>query len=244
MFIHLAHLDHTRHANGLHGSAVEQAIIANDEWLGRIMEATMDTGDYEHTNFAVISDHGHLEVKQVFNPNILLVEQGLITLDEKGAIIDWKAYCNSTSLSCQVVMKDPSDGSVRALLEKLLYGMREMHAYGVESVFTKEEAQREWHLTGDFEYVMEGTMATSFGNACSGSVIVGPDNSNYKFSVASHGHLPHKGAQPVFIIAGPDIRQNVVIERRHIIDEAPTFAKILGFTMPDAKGRVLDEFLK
>lgn len=43
MFIHLAHLDHTRHANGIQGPMIEQAIVANDDWLGRLFEATMDT---------------------------------------------------------------------------------------------------------------------------------------------------------------------------------------------------------
>ncbi len=244
MFIHLAHLDHTRHANGVHGAAVDQAIIANDDWLGRLMEATMDAGTYEQTNFAVISDHGHLDVKQMFNPNVLLVREGLITLDENGAIKSWKAYCNSASLSCQVVMKDPSDRETREKLEKILYEMREHYEYGVESVFTKEEVQREYHLTGAFEYVLEGTRATSFGAQCSGPVLVQPDNSDYKFSVSSHGHLPHKGPQPVFIMSGPDVQENVVIPRQRIIDEAPTFAKLLGFTLPDAKGVALKELLR
>ncbi len=244
MFIHLAHLDHTRHANGVHGPAVDQAIIANDDWLGRLMEAAMDAGTYEQTNFAVISDHGHLDVKQMFNPNVLLVQEGLITLDENGKIKSWKAYCNSASLSCQVVMKDPSDQQTRAKLEKLLYKMREHYEYGVESVFTKEEVQREYHLAGQFEYVLEGTRATSFGAACTGPVLVLPDNSDYKFSVASHGHLPHKGPQPVFIMSGPDVKENVVIPRQRIIDEAPTFAKLLGFAMADAKGVAMEELLK
>ena len=74
-------------------------------------------------------------------------------------------------------------------------------------------------------------------------MIVKPDNSDYKFSVASHGHLPHKGPQPVFMIAGPDVKKKVVIPRQRIIDEAPTFAKILGFTMPQAKGRAIEEIL-
>lgn len=244
LFIHLAHLDHTRHANGIHGPAVDQAIIANDEWLGRLMEATMDTGDYEDTNFAVISDHGHLPVRQLFNPNVLLAREGLITLDEGGKIASWEAYCNSTALSCQVRMRDPADGKVREKLEKLLYAMRETREYGVESVFTKEECRREWHLAGDFEYVLEGTRDTSFGPHCTGPVILTPDNSDYKFSVASHGHLPHKGPQPVFMIAGPGIREGVVFRRRRIIDEAPTFAKLMGFSMPQAKGEAIVEILK
>ena len=77
MFIHLSHLDHTRHANGVHGPAPEMAVIQNDDWFGRIEEAAMDAGIYDQTNFAVISDHGHLPVKQMFNPNVLLAQAGL-----------------------------------------------------------------------------------------------------------------------------------------------------------------------
>lgn len=244
MFIHLAHLDHTRHANGIQGPMVEQAIVANDEWLGRLMEATMDAGTYAETNFAVISDHGHLPVKQVLNPNVYLVEAGLIQLDSQGNITSWQAYCNSTSLSCQVVMKDAQDQAVRDRLEKVLYALRNDLDSGVESVFTREECQREMHLTGDFEYVLEGRERTSFGNAWVGPKMVTPDNSDYKFSVASHGHMPHKGPQPVFMMAGPDVRENAVIQRRTIMDEAPTFAAMLGFEMPQATGKAMLELLK
>lgn len=244
MFIHLAHLDHTRHANGIQGPMIEQAIVANDDWLGRLFEATMDAGTYEETNFAVISDHGHLPVSRVLNPNVYLAEAGLFDVDENGNLVDWKAYCNSTSLSCQVVMKNPADEKTRAVLEKVLYGLRNDLSSGVESVFTKEECEREYHLAGDFEYVLEGRERTSFGNAWTGAKMVTPDNSDYKFSVASHGHLPHKGPQPVFIMAGPDVREGVVFERKRIIDEAPTFAAMLHFDMPQATGHAISEILK
>lgn len=244
MFIHGAHLDHTRHANGVHGPAVDMAIIANDDWLGRLMEAAQEAGIYKETNFVVTSDHGHLPVKKLFNPNVLLAESGLIELDESRNIRAWKAYCNTTSLSCQVVMKDPSDGETRARLEKLLYSMRLHREYGVESVFTKEECRREMHLTGEFEYVLEGMECTAFGAAAQGEAVVHPDNSDYKFSVSSHGHMPHKGPQPVFMMAGPDVKAGAVTERRRIIDEAPTFARMLHFTMPQAKGTAMTELLK
>ena len=91
--------------------------------------------------------------------------------------------------------------------------MRKNPAYGVECVYNKEEVEKEQHLTGDFEYVLEGMAGTSFGAACTGEVLVKPDNSDYKFSVASHGHLPHKGPQPVFMIAGPDVKKGAVIPR-------------------------------
>jgi predicted AlkP superfamily pyrophosphatase or phosphodiesterase len=243
-FMHLAHLDHARHENGLFGPMVEQALVLSDDFLGRLMEAAADAGIREETNFVVSSDHGHLPVKWLFNPNVLLAQKGLITVDSSGAVRDWKAWCNSAALSCHVVMKDPSDGETRRLLEDLLYEMRATREYGVESVFTKEEAQNEWHLAGNFEYVLEGGRAFSFGNDCTGPVLAKPDKSDYKFSVASHGHLPHKGAQPVFMMTGPVVKENAVIPRQRIIDEAPTFARILGFTLPQAQGRALEELLK
>ena len=141
-------------------------------------------------------------------------------------------------------MKDPGDTETRNTLEKLLYQMRRTHEYGVECVYTKEELQREHHLTGDFEYVMEGTRDTTFGNACIGEVLVQPDNSDYKFSVSSHGHMPHKGPQPVFMMAGPDVKRGAVTGRHRLIDEAPTFAKMLGISMPKACGEAMLELLK
>ncbi len=74
-------------------------------------------------------------------------------------------------------------------------------------------------------------------------MIVKPDNSDYKFSVSSHGHLPHKGPQPIFFMSGPDVKAGAVMERQRIIDEAPTFAYMLGVSMEEAQGRCMEELL-
>jgi len=179
-----------------------------------------------------------LNYRQIFRPNVLLAKEGLITLDGEGKIVDWKAYCHSASLSCQVFLKDPSDMKTRAAVEKLLCAMREDESCGVESVFTKTEAQRELHLDGPFDYVLEGSSGTAFGNEHSGQSLVPVAGAK-----ASHGHLPHKGPQPVFIAAGPGFRAGAVMGRRHIIDVAPTFAKLLGIALPEAQGRAMTELL-
>ncbi len=243
MFIHGAHLDHTRHANGIHGPMVEQAIISYDDWLGRLIESTIDADTYKETNFVITSDHGHLSVTQMLNPNVYLVEAGLIEVDKDGKIADWQAFCNSSALSCQVIMKDPSNKKTRTQLEKILYSLRNDLSNGVESVFTKKELAEEMHLIGDFEYMLEGCNGTSFGNAWTGPKMVTPDNSDYKFSIASHGHMPHKGPQPIFFMSGPDVKVGAVTQRRHIIDEAPTFAAMLHFEMPQATGKPMLELL-
>jgi predicted AlkP superfamily pyrophosphatase or phosphodiesterase len=47
----------------------------------------------------------------------------------------------------------------------------------------------------------------------------------------------------MFMAKGPGIRPGVVLEKRDIIDEAPTFAKVLGLSLPEADGVPIDEIL-
>jgi predicted AlkP superfamily pyrophosphatase or phosphodiesterase len=244
MFIHLAHLDHTRHAHGLHNEQVNKALEDNDKWFGRIVQATKDAGVFEDTNFVVLGDHGHLEVNQVICPNIIFAENDLIKLDEEGNVISYDAYCHSASLSSQVVLKDPTNKEVKEKVLRLLEEMQRRPELGIEQIITKEEADKKYQVTGPFDYILEGTNGTSFHNQCTGEVIRKPDNSDYKFSKASHGHLPHKGAQPAFIACGPRIKEGIVVGLHSVLDEAPTFAEILGITMNDVQGKAIKEIIK
>jgi len=55
--------------------------------------------------------------------------------------------------------------------------------------------------------------------------------------------LPDKGPQPIFIVKGPGFRKGVEVEQRPIIDDAPTYAKLLGTELPEADGKPIDELL-
>ena len=82
--------------------------------------------------------------------------------------------------------------------------------------------------------------SVSFGKNLTGDLIESVDNSDYKFSVATHGHLPTKGDQPPFILSGPDIKMGVQIQGAKLVDEAPTIMKIYGIVMEDIDGHPLD----
>ena len=83
----------------------------------------------------------------------------------------------------------------------------------------------------------------SFSNACTRPLVRPADNSDYKFGHATHGYHPDKGPQPTLLACGPHIRPGVVLERRPIVDEAPTYARILGVSLPDAEGTAIEEIL-
>ena len=242
--VHFSLLDHARHASGLYGYAVTTAMAECDARFGRLLYAYQDADALEDLNIIVLGDHGHLPVKQLFNPNVLFREAGLIDVSENGKITDYRAYCHSSALSCMVVLKDPDDKNTREKVEALLNGWVIDHSIGVEACYNKQQALELYNLKGDFDYILEGCNDTAFGNELAGNVITSADNRDYKYSVASHGHLPDKGDDPAFIACGPDIKQGVVLERGSLMDEAPTFARLLGFDFPDANGRVLEELLR
>ena len=242
--IHLSLVDHVRHEGGLYTQAVREALASCDGRLGRLLQAYEDAEILEDTNIIVLGDHGHLAVDTLFHPNVVFAKEGLIDVDEHGRIRDYKAYCNSAALSCQVVLKDPADEAVRRKTEEILHRFELDHSIGVERIFTRKEVEQLYCLRGEFEYVMESCDGFSFGNEVTGDVMTKADPTDYKFSVTSHGHLPDKGNDPAFIACGPDIRQGVVLERGSLLDEAPTFARLLGFEFPDPRGRVLDELIK
>lgn len=243
LMIHPGNVDSYRHKTGVFSPLVTRGIEETDVWIGDLIQATKDAGVFEETNFFIISDHGQMDVVRAVKPNVILADKGLITYDEDGNLIDWRAYCNSTGMSSHVYLKDPTDEKTKAEVYQILSEMRDEGIYGIGEIYTTEEINEREHLSGDFTFVLETDGYSSFSDGWTRPYVKKLDLSDYRFGKATHGYLPDKGAQPTFIACGPDIKQGVVLERRPIVDEAPTYAKILGITMPWADGTPIDEIL-
>jgi len=241
--IHPAAIDGARHSSGLFSEKVDRSLDDTERWTGMIIQATKEAGTYEDTNFVILSDHGQLEIKRIINPNVILRDNGLITTDEEGNFLDWKAFCKSAALSAHVYLKDPSCKEVYNRTYELLCYMRDEGIYGISEVFTREEINEKEHLDGDFSFVIESDGYTSFGNDWRRPLVRKLDNSDYRFGRATHGHLPDKGPQPTLIAAGPSFRKNAIVERRPIVDVAPTLAMALGLSMDNTDGTPITEIL-
>ena len=122
--------------------------------------------------------------------------------------------------------------------------MRDEGVYGISRVYTAEEAAKEEHLAGDFSFVIEGDGYTSFAEDWNRPMVKQLDLTDYRFGRATHGHNPDKGPQPFFFGFGPDIAEGVRIDRRPTVDEAPTYAAVLGIEMPGTDGSPVREMLK
>jgi hypothetical protein len=178
------------------------------------------------------------------SPNVLLAEAGLIEVDADGNVADWKAYCQSGGTSAIVYMKDPKDKETYEKAWQVLSAAAKEGVCGFEKVYTEAEVREQEHLGGEFAFVLETDGVTTFGERVTRPMESSFDFTDRRYGKSTHGHHPEKGPQPIFIAKGPAFKEDVTIERADLIDEAPTFAKVLNTNLKNADGRVLDEFLR
>ena len=243
-FIHGSLIDTYRHQNGIFHAKVTEGLDQVDEWFGMLIQAYQDAGVYEDTNFVVLSDHGQQDLVRVVRPNAYLAERGFIQLDQNGQVKDYTVYGISNGMSMTFWLKEPDDLSAQDAVYKALCELAEDGIYGFTQVFTREEAAEKFHLDGDFAFIVESDGYTSFADACTRPWVSKYDLKDYRMGHATHGYLPTNGPQPVFLAKGPDIEPDVMLPRRKIVDEGPTFAKLLGVELNGAQGSPMEALLK
>ena len=241
--LHPANVDAARHSTGVFSTPVTQSLDDVARMTQDIIDAVKRAGTYEETDFVILSDHGQMDITRVVNPNVVLAERGFIKTDDAGNFIDYSAWCQSCAMSAYVYLKNPSNLAVQEAVAALLDEMRRDGNYGISEVLTREEAARREHLYGGFSFVIESDGTTTFGNRWTQPLSSPLTNSDYRFGLATHGYLPDKGAQPVFIGYGPSFRRGACVDRRPLVDCAPTCAAALHLSMPWAQGRAVTELL-
>ncbi len=243
MFIHPANIDGLRHKTGLFTPQVNDEVARTDKWIGCLAQACKDAGTFENTNFVLTSDHGQMEIKRVVNVNVWFKDNNLIRTNRDGLFTDWDAYCLSGGMSGLVYLKNPEDKNLYNKVRNLLFDLRDQEVCGLSHVFERRDF-KELHIDGDFSFVIESDNYTSFGDNWNRPLVTNFDDSDYRLGHATHGYLPHKGPQPVFICKGPDFNTGITLEKCNLVDEAPTYAKLLGIKLEDVDGKVLEGFVK
>lgn len=240
LLMHPCNLDSTRHRHGVFNAYTTASLDLTCYWIEKIVWALQTIGEWENTDLVITSDHGQIDICRTCNPNRVLEKAGLIALDETGKATNMRAYARGVGASAQVFVTDKSayDETYRVLCEAAKSGL-----YGFEHCYTRDEIAQKEHLSGDFDFVLETDGYTSFGDGIGEQYFTNFDTTDYRTGRATHGHLPDKGPQPTMLLVGPDFKAGVHIERRSTLDTAPTLARVLGLSLPDADGRVIEEIL-
>ncbi|MBP5161680.1 MAG: alkaline phosphatase family protein [Spirochaetales bacterium] len=242
--VHLGQIDSFRHRYGIFNDRVAEGVLRSERYMQMIMDACRDAGILEGTDFVICSDHGQINYSRRMNLNVLFAREGLIELDGEGGIKGWKAWAKSANFCAQIYLSDPSDKNLYDRVKEILDNACLSGETGIGRVMTADEAKAGFGLYGDFSFVLESDESTLFFSDWKEPLFAPVKVMEEGYLRASHGHDPSVGPQPVFIGYGPSFRSGVVVPTGSIIDEAPTYARILGLELPDAEGRAMEALLR
>lgn len=244
MLIHLVDLDSQRHQHGFSSDEAHDAIRRHDVRLGKIVAALKDSGIYDHATIIALGDHSALDHTKVVKLNVLFKDSGLIQLNKNGKVKDWKAYCKSNDGSAYIYLKDQEDVRTKERVKALLHSLLINKENGIEFVLDGKEAG---HRGADEQaaFMIEACRGYCFTEHLDGAyidLITAEDVEQGKYAHASHGYSPDKEKyKTVFIATGKGIKSNVDIKSMRLIDEGPTFAHLLGLSLGQTDGKIIEE---
>lgn len=245
MLVKMCDLDGSRHEYGLRNEHVTNQLRKHDEEFGSLLEALRRKGTLEQTNVVILGDHGQTDIEEVVHLNVLLRDAGFLRVRADGTLESFDAIVHSTGLGAYVELSNPDDAAMKARVREFLLSLRDDPRVQLAYVLDRDEARAKYHVDGPFDFILESCLPISFGerfdlDGIYGSKIPG----NHKIGAATHGGSPSREAVTTFLATGPNVRPGVEVERRSMVDEAPTMARMLGFSMPDTDGTAIEEILQ
>lgn len=242
--VHLVDMDSMRHAHGVQSREAIDALIRQDKRVEKIIQATINNKTYDHTHFVVLGDHYQLDVHTMIKLNTLFVKKGWAEMKKDGSIRNnWQVYAKSCDGSTYIYCKKSSSIKTKDIFEAL------SSLTGIETVFTSKECE-EMGADPHATFMVEASMGYYFNDEADGEIwqkVTADDIGKPNRYVAVHGSHPNKpDYHTTAIFFGPKIKSNHKIKHAHLVDEAPTFAKILDLkNFPkQISGKCIDELFK
>ena len=241
MLIHFTDVDTNRHHYGYRNNVIDDAFIRHDKRLGEIIDALKERGIYDECTIVALGDHSHLDASKVIKLNALFRKEGLIKINEKGKVLDYKSICKSLDGSCYIYLKDKNDTETIEKIKSLIVNLP------IDFILEGKEIR---DAGGDEEasLMIEASLDYYFVDDIYGEVIdeikdeeVGVKPHRHK---ATHGYSPNKENYTTFFIgSGRGFKKGVVIDKGNLINHGPTLAKILGLKFKDIDGEAVEEIL-
>ncbi|MBR6683054.1 MAG: alkaline phosphatase family protein [Firmicutes bacterium] len=237
--IHFVDLDNMRHQYGHNSKEALMALKRHDQRLSELM----DLMEGEPVTWVLLGDHSSLDYNKCVRLNVLLQQLGYVTAADDGINVkDYRVLAQEGDGSAYIYahpsLSEEEKNEIKAELKTLLQEFSTKHENCIEAVFTGEEAGA---LGADERclLMLEAKVGYSLLDTLKGAVV----DENAQPTKATHGYLPTKpGYTTVFAMKGDNIRPGQVDISMSLIDEGPTIARIFEGKLPEADGRVCEEF--
>ncbi|RRQ52127.1 alkaline phosphatase family protein [Sphingorhabdus wooponensis] len=227
--VYLTALDHEQHEKGPDTAAAYNVLARIDKVVGQIVAAQM--ASHPDSVIAVVSDHGFSKVDTEINLYRAFIDAGLIVLDSNGKINSWEASPWNSGGSSAIVLARPADAALKTRVAHLLAGLQKDPKNCITEIAERPEIAR---LGGN----PEASFYISFSpNAYAGG-FKGPSAPLVSRSTSKgmHGYFPHSPLMlSSFMMMGKDIANGRNLGEIDMRAIAPTLAKAMGITLPDAE---------
>jgi predicted AlkP superfamily pyrophosphatase or phosphodiesterase len=231
MTMYLTALDHESHVSGPDTPQAHAALERIDGLIGELVDAAHRVAP--DGVVAVVSDHGFTTLHDEVNLYTAFVDAGLIQTDNNGKVTHWDAMPWHNGGTAEIVLREGADEALRARVGEVLARLRSAPENGIDRVFDSAAIAK---MGGDPHAAF--FIAFKPGNMMSAErkqALHAP--SQYR---GMHGYAPDvPEMNATFLIEGkgiPAARALGEIDMRAI---APTLAKLLGVSLPQAESNPL-----
>lgn len=241
VLFHPLNVDGTHHKYGPQSPAGYTAVAFADTLVRDVVKAIDDAGIRDKTTIFIVSDHGFTSIPKTLQPNVVLRQAGLLTLE--GTQI--------TSARAQVIPEGGIGMLYLTVPDKLEEQRQQVGKLfegrdGIAAVLTPDEFSkyglpqpREYPQMADLILVAKdgyGISATATGE----DFVITSEG-----TPGTHGFLStNPKMNATFIASGLGVRRGETIESVENIDLSPTIAHLLGIDFPHVDGKVVTQALQ
>jgi predicted AlkP superfamily pyrophosphatase or phosphodiesterase len=240
LLVHLINPDGVEHNYGPHTPEAYLAVAEADQRIAEIWHTLQKPPLAGNSTLFVVSDHGFAPYQKFIRPNVVLKELGLVTTGDKDQVTDRKAWCVAQGGSAFVYVLDESrQAEILGQLKQKLAALE-----GVTAVVEPKDFARLGTPSPDANPQAPHLVLLTAPGYSFAEVVTAPAIAPTDGLKGSHGHDPNPAyMHATFIAAGKGIQPGVKLGVIKNLDVAPTMASLLGVTLPNVEGRVLNEIL-
>ncbi|WP_263358856.1 alkaline phosphatase family protein [Acidicapsa ligni] len=239
LLLHLLETDTIQHGSAPFSNPAYAAYAYADYCVKRVVDTARELGILDRTTFFVVSDHGFTSYTHVIQPNVALLQQGLLKKQD-GRVVG-NVWVNSEGGAAELYIRDEK---ARAKL------IPQLKAYfsgipGIAHVYTNAEAQAiglpaEANTDQAPQLYLTAAPDYAFGDDTNGPlarVLHEPRG--------AHGYMnTMPDMQALFVASGAAIRRGIHLGAISNLQVAPTIAAILGVQLPAAEQPALKEIIR
>ena len=232
--VYLTALDHEQHARGPDTPEAHAVLEQIDEIVGQLVAAERKA--HPDAVIALVSDHGFEATHSAVNLFRPFIDERLITLGTDDKVASWLAMPWISGGSAAIMLARPDDRALAARVRALLDRLAADPAYGIARIADRTQiAQMGGNPLAAFYVDLQPGFVTDIFRGPA-APLVAP-----ALIKGMHGYFPGPAhLQSTFLLMGEGIPAGRKLGQVDMRAIAPTLARIMGASLPDAEKPAID----